>query len=264
MPELTSQADLRRAQSLPFCYLCGRTFEDNTERSRDHVPPRAIFAEADRSPPLILPTCRACNQQQSQYDEQIGQLLAFMHGKYPSPNNTRLNFVKAMDHESGDPMLGVRNLPLQAIVWRWVRGFHAALYQAFLPRDTEVKHIHLPFPHAEQDAQRLVAAPILFQQQQLAEVIKQNRAVHALDRLVCYNRKCIYECVWTRFDNGVPFCIFALKIYEWELLADRDHFPKRGCVGFYSPKQGRPKTATQATDLIFPLPDETPLEPFGT
>lgn len=264
MPELASQADLRSAQSLPFCYLCGRTLNDNAERNRDHVPPKTIFAEADRSPPLVLPTCPQCNERQSPYDEQIGQLIAFTHGKHPRPDNIRLNFVSPVINDSGDRLLGVAGLPLQPIVWRWVRGFHAALYRTLLPHDTENKSIHLPFPHVEQDGHRFVAPPILRQQQQFSEVIKQNRVTDTLDRIACYNRRCIYECVWARFDDGVPFCIFALKIYEWELLADRQHFPKRGCVGFYQPEQGRPATARQATELVFDLPNSRPLDPFET
>lgn len=261
MTELVSQADLQQAQSLPFCYLCGRDFKKGSDRNRDHVPPKAIFSPPDRDPPLILPTCPKCNEGQSEYDEQIGQLIAVSYGKVPRSDNVRLSFVVGTDRESGDSWIGIQDIPLPEIVWRWIRGFHAALYREFLS-DGVQHQVYPPFPHKVRKDSRLVEAPILPKHKEMADVIRTNRATNTLDRIRCFNDKCTYECVWIKSDRGVPICIFAVKIYAWEQLADRLRFPERGCVGYYIPEQGRPANATLATDLVFDLPSETPLDPF--
>lgn len=263
MPELLNQADLRDAQSLPFCYLCGLDFQKGSERNRDHVPPQAIFSKSDRNPPLILPTCATCNESQSGYDEQISQLVAVSYGKVPRQKDLRLKFIGVTDEESGAPFVGVRDIPIPEIVWRWVRGFHSALYRGFLPDETW-KHVHLPFPGAVQQGSKFVESPILPQHAGMADVIKKNRAAKNLDRIKCFNDECTYECVWVESDDGKPFCMFAVRIYAWEKLADRRHFEKRGCVGFYIPeRRGRPANATRSIDLEFDLPSESPLDPFG-
>ena len=91
MPELSTQVAFRPVQSLAFCYLCGEGFSEHAEKTRDHIPPKSIFAPEDREPPLILPTHRNCNEAQSGYDEVVGQLIAAIHGKYPEPDRRRLN-----------------------------------------------------------------------------------------------------------------------------------------------------------------------------
>ena len=101
MPELFTQRDLRSVQNLPFCYLCGNAFGQKAETTRDHVPPKSIFATADRVPPLVLPTHRHCNEAQSGYDEIVGQVIAAIHGKYPEPARVRLDVQVAEDANNG-------------------------------------------------------------------------------------------------------------------------------------------------------------------
>lgn len=84
-----------------------------------------------------------------------------------------------------------------------------------------------------------------------------------LDRITCYNGKCVYECVWDKTDNGQPICIFALKVYDWGALANTEDFPKRGCVGMYLPASGRPTDGTTATELVIPIANTEKLDPFG-
>ncbi len=64
MPKLITQKDLRKAHDLPFCYLCGKAFESREQKTRDHVPPKAIFRKQDRDAPLILHAHAECNEAQ--------------------------------------------------------------------------------------------------------------------------------------------------------------------------------------------------------
>jgi hypothetical protein len=128
MPQLTTQQDLRRAQAFDFCYLCSAPLLPHQQRDRDHVPPKAVFLPEDRSPPLLLPTHRACNGGENLADEKIGQLIALRYGRVPEdPKNRRLEFAL------GDGHAAVVNCDVDAAVWRWIRGFHAALYGGPLP-----------------------------------------------------------------------------------------------------------------------------------
>jgi hypothetical protein len=57
---LNTQQALRRARDLPFCYLCGLPIQPGDVLNRDHVPPAALFARADRNFPLILRAHKHC------------------------------------------------------------------------------------------------------------------------------------------------------------------------------------------------------------
>src|SRR5438093_1112647 len=127
---LDSQRAIRSAQGLPFCYLCGKPLAD--PRNDDHVPPSSIFLTADRNFPLTLPTHVKCNSDRSAEDQVIGQLIGLLHGKSPKVTHNKLK-VKVGEFEDGTPVMAVEGLDLRAIIRRWIRGFHAALYQEFLP-----------------------------------------------------------------------------------------------------------------------------------
>lgn len=126
--ELTTSAAMRRVRDLPFCYLCGDQFEGSNENTRDHVPPKRLFAEDDRINPLILPAHRACNTARSQDDQAIGQLIGLLHGREPNPQHMRLD-LRAHDGLDGETLVALHNFGLRSIVRRWVTGFHAALYR---------------------------------------------------------------------------------------------------------------------------------------
>ena len=145
MSQLTSQRSLRSVQKLDFCYLCGEQFEKDSERTKDHVPPQAIFAESDRNFPLILDTHGTCNRAQSKEDEVIGQLVSLLHGHAPKPHRVRLN-IEIRPHTDEHLELGVlTGLNVEAVIKRWLKGFHAALYQQPLPDGTRFA-THAPFP----------------------------------------------------------------------------------------------------------------------
>ena len=105
---------------------------------------------------------------------------------------------------------------------------------------------------------------ILAQHPLFVQVIKKNRTARSIDRIVCCNSKCVYECVWEQTGDGQPVCIFALNLYDWTALADTDNYPKRGCVGMYMPASGRPAIATVGTRLEFPVPNFGEAGPFRT
>jgi len=269
MPEVSTQTELRSAQKLPFCYLCGNNFTQAAEKTRDHVPPKSIFATEDRDPPLILPTHLRCNGAQSDYDEIVGQLVAAIHGKYPEPTNMKLDVQVAEDANTGAQSAWLSGSNLHRIVCRWLRAFHAALYQEYLPDNDGTKvgtmfSFDPPFPvgHIDDDGEIRVDA-IRPHHAYFVKRIKHNRKAGRLDRLVCFNGKCVYDCVWDKADGGQPICIFALNVYDWNVLANTEDFPRRGCVGMYMPAKGRPADATTATSLAMPISNIEELDPFG-
>ena len=78
---LDTQQAMRRVKELPFCYLCGEKLSE--PQNDDHVPPTSIFLPDDRNVPLILPTHKKCNNDRSDEDQLIGQLIDILN-----PNNS--------------------------------------------------------------------------------------------------------------------------------------------------------------------------------
>jgi len=261
MPELITQASVQSAKYLSFCYLCGQPFKAYADNHPDHIPPSAIFAKIDRDFPLKVAAHLTCNNPQSQADEIVGQLIAVIHGKQPKPERARLKHKVFKFPNNDVPVLAVLDTGLAGQIWRWVRGFHAALYKEFLPNDTK-NAIHPPFPHGKQEPNGFTINKIIDQQYQFVEIVKKNRVAGCIDRIICNNGKCIYECVWVQMDNGPWACIFALKIYNWIKLADK-HFASRGCTGCYLPQSGQPTNATKWTTLEIPFSNIETLNPFG-
>ena len=260
MAKLATQKELRQVRKLPFCYLCGKPLM-NRDSTRDHVPPESIFAKKDRNPPLILPVHLSCNEQQSDDDEVIGQLVAVLHKK---PAERRLNRLQMKGYkvdESGIPALGVHDTQIEGIIMRWVKGFHAALYSKHL----QVDHkwiVHPPFWRASENGKTLNVRPPLPQEAVLVRCMKMNRQAYTIDQVVTCCGKCVYACTWDRLDNGQRICVFGLRLYEWEKLGEK-RLPQRGCVGCYCSVDGMPKLATEATQLEFSVQSKTPLDPFG-
>lgn len=259
---LSNQKDLRRCQGHSFCYLCGKPLGD--DKSADHVPPKAIFSSADRTPPLILPAHRTCNSGQSQSDEILGQLIAVLHGQYPDKDKLRLRL--SVGQVPGAPVpTGLLHCPdLSNKVWRWISGFHAALYGEYLPVDHAKRQLHLPLPDGNLKEAEVFQNPAHAFRPIITEELKKNRMARQVDAIVCYNRKCEYNCIWVRADGGEWLCMFGLRIYNWEDLGDPNMGPQRGCVGMYQPPIDRcPAGASQGTKLILELPRTNALDPFS-
>jgi hypothetical protein len=261
MPTLTTQASIKHARELSFCYFCGNGFNDQNKNCPDHVPPEAIFNVNDRNFPLKVASHLDCNNSQSKDDEVIGQLIAVIHGKQPKPENTRLKYRAYQIENTNETLFGFVNINLPSQIWRWVRGFHATLYKEFLPDDT-VKAIHPPFPHGKTYVKGFDIDKILPQHRWFVEIIKKNHNINYTDKIECNNKKLLYECVWIQRNDLSWGCIFALQIYDWMKLADK-HFTSRGCVGYYHPSTGCPINGTKGTALEVSFTNLEPLDPFG-
>jgi hypothetical protein len=258
MVSLISQKDRQAVQKMPFCYLCGKDFANGDTTNTDHVPPKCIFAEHDRDP-LVLRTHAVCNKAYELIDEKIGQLIALRYRKVPAPERRRLQFALS-------PYVGlgaVANLDIDAAVWRWIRGFHAALCRcsAVNMRGAVVT----PFPKGKNISGRFAVEPLRPQHLAFVQTIKINRIKGNLDRIRCNKGKLTYECVWCQADNNGPWmCIFALDIYDWKDLGRTSYHPARGCAGFYVlPSGAAPPDSTRGMTTSIIIPTSDPLDPFS-
>jgi hypothetical protein len=260
--QLTTQSALRGVQNLAFCYLCAHPFESGEERNRDHVPPSTLFNSADRDTPLILPTHPRCNHGRSAEDELIGQLVGVLHGRVMVPQGRRPDIVRG-SFPDGSLGLGATGVALKAIIWRWVCGFHAALYDQ--PVADSIYMVFPPMPEGRVVGDRVDAVPVPEVIPHLVQELRRNRTTGTLDSIVCRNGQCRYDCVWSQDDRGPRICIWALDLYGWKELGDVTHFEPRGCIGVYRPKNGQiPSTATLGTRLEFAVENAERLDPFGT
>jgi len=218
-----------------------------------------VFAKEDRGTPLILPAHDACNQAQSPHDEVIGQLVSVLHGKYPGKERLRLALELFSVDGSVVPVTGVQNIPLTRIIFRWVRGFHAALYREYL--HDRGGFIGPPLPESALTAEGgVVPKPVHVSRPIMTHIFRQQVKAGQTDAVICRNGKCHYRCTWLNWDDGRPFCLFALRLYNWEELGDIDHFPRRGCIGWYGAPT--PTLATNGTDVEIPLANPDSLDPF--
>jgi len=250
--ELRTQQHLRPLQDLPFCYLCGKDLDQSM--TRDHVIASSLIRSDDRSPPLILPAHGSCNGEWSAPDGQMAELIGHLHGRDPHPVRSQLEYVLAQEPRSGGEVGGVTGINLERLIIRWVRGFHAALYRRYLPGPELTQFfVSPPFPAGTLDAKgnpvfeslQIVHAPI-------CRALQVNRLSHRVDRVEIYNSRCVYECTWdsiTQHGLRRPACLFGLKLYNWHDLGATPIAPKRGCLGLYVPRDGRP-TAAATTTLI--------------
>ncbi|MCX5643149.1 MAG: hypothetical protein NTZ17_00445 [Phycisphaerae bacterium] len=262
--EITSDIQLRQAQKLAFCYLCGRGFEVKEHVTRDHVPPKAVFLPCDRTKPLILPTHDNCNQRESRGDEVVGQLIGALYGVYPRMERRRVKIGVYENAVNKTPVLALEGISLTGVIARCIKGFHAALYGEYLPKTTP----HWFDPPTAVGSKK--GNQIVFEETRphfllFVRTIKKNRKAGRVDRISCFNDKCVYECVWERTDGGTWACFFALNIYDWKELGDASHQPRRGCVGFYMPTRGRPPQAMIGITRVLeiPIPNAEAFDPFG-
>jgi hypothetical protein len=258
MVSLTTQKEFRELQTLPFCYLCGKSFVVDDEKDRDHVPPQSAIAKCDREP-LLLPTHVRCNGSHHLIDEKIGQLIALRRGEAPRKDVRRLHVALSPDATQG----AVTNLNIDQAVWRWIAGFHAALYRS--PPIGIKGSLVTPLPRAQNLSGRFVMDSLKPQHQLFVRTIKENRARNNLDRISCNKGKVLYECVWCQADKGgLWFCMYALDIYDWKDLGRTGIVPARGCAGFYIMQSGdAPINAAKSITSRVIIPIADPLDPFG-
>jgi hypothetical protein len=256
---LTTQQHFREVKELPFCYLCSKRFTEANDRNDDHVPPKALFDKNDREP-LILCTHKDCNNARKLTDERMGQLIGLIRGYAPSdPRDRHLKF-RLFD---GASSAAVTNVDVDNEVWRWVHGFHAALYG--VPLVNSRGTLGTPLIKATTSSDGLKFTPLYEQHKRFVETTKANRFRQNLDRIECNKGKLVYECVWARAQNeGRPWIgVFALDVDGWKAMGD-PRFPRRGCAGAYMlPDGGVPEGAARDNPSPVLLPNLDPLDPFG-
>ena len=260
MVAMTTQMAFREVQSLPFCYVCARNFVPADNKDRDHIPAQAVSDKHDLTPTLWLPTHKSCNAGHAVLDQKIGQLVALKRHQVPTKRDRQLRF------RMFQPDVGaVENLDIRSVVWRWVRGFHAALYREPLPTTWFFSALQTPFPSMTPTTSGPKIDPLPRQHLAFVETIKVQRAKLDLDTIKSNNGKLTYDCVWSQADIGGSWlCIFALNLYDWKDLGVTPGQLARGCAGFYQLPSGLPPpggTRAVATPIIIPNMDR--LDPFA-
>ena len=180
-----------------------------------------------------------------------------LHGKYPTARDVRLE-IDVFQMDAGRTSAGVKNLPLRRIIFRWVRCFHAALYGAYLADMGGM--IFEPFPAGDVVDGQIVYSKIPISRPVFTQVFKQQLKASRTDGITCYSGKCNYRCTWLNFDDGRPFCLFALRLYNWEDLGDPRH-EGMGCIGWYFAET--PPNATVGTSRQVAVSNLRPLDPFA-
>ncbi len=230
------------------------------QKNRDHIPPSRLFAKADREPSLWLPTHEQCNQNRSAEDEVIAQLIGTLHGRPITEQGRKPRFA-AGTFPDGTLGLGAA-IQLRPIIFRWVCGFHAALYDE--PLGPAESFMFPPVPEGRVGEKQVDPLPIPDVVPHLVAELKRNRMTETLDAVICRNSRCHYECVWSQADDGRRICIWGLNIYDWRELGDTNHFEPRGCVGVYRLKNGTvPRNAAIGTRLHFSVSRNDRLDPFA-
>lgn len=187
-----------------------------------------------------------------------------LNRQYPKKKNIKIRTNIYQNINNSQPILALEGINLKGFIARCIKAFHAALYNDFFPDETP-NWIDSPLLRGDLINGNVTLEQTLAQFPLFVEIIKKNRKAGRIDRLVCYNGKCVYECVWEQTDDGAWFCLFGLNIYDWKNLGDPIHHTRRGCVGFYMPKSGKPKTATKGIIRVLEIPIRNfePLDPFG-
>lgn len=121
---------------------------------------------------------------------------------------------------------------IHTAVWRWIRGFHAALYRVPLKVGFRGE-LNTPFPSAQIGADGLVLDTPSAKYPHLAYILEKNRAAGNVDRIVSNKGAVSYECVWGKPDEQGPWvCAFALDVSDWKDLGEPRLY-QRDCLGFY-------------------------------
>ncbi len=261
MVQLTTQRDLRPAQSLSFCFVCGQPIAGNNHP--DHVPPKAVFHAADRNFPLKVACHERCNTSHNNLDTQIGQLVGLLHGTIAAERDRIIRGREVTFGSDRRVTGGIEGLRLGDQVWRWVRGFHAALYGEHLPEWTP-NDIRLPVPVVEFGTGEPVIRNTSAIHASFVAQLKRNRAAGQIDSIRTNAGKLRYDCFWGPIPEFGIACVFGLDLYSWHRLNDpsyAEHFPPRGCVGAYL-GAAIPPGAAIAVESVGPFPNEHPLNPF--
>ena len=266
MVTLSTQTQLRAVRNLPFCHVCGKSFELADKTNHDHVPAKTCFDLSDRNPPLKLKTHVRCNNQHTENDEKLGELIATQRHKALDPANAKLHINLLTVGDGSLHAAYFDNLNVIGAIRRWVGGFHAALYREPLYLGTLFQVTPpLPYGSVKKDSVEVEVEPVPDQHLAFVKALKSNRTIGRIDAVVTCSGKMRYECAWAETDGGDgQFCIFGLDIYGWIGLGDTKNFGARGCTGAYMlASRSAPANASFATRLVVPFQNRSPFDPFG-
>jgi hypothetical protein len=93
------------------CAYCGVQFDSTNLRSKDHVPPRGLYADALRpggAQLLTVPSCVQCNNSTSDDEAHFRNILA-LAGEMPNTArraNWESNILRSFDHQDGPKRVG--------------------------------------------------------------------------------------------------------------------------------------------------------------
>jgi len=248
MPSILDQRAARAVMKLPFCYVCGREFASGESTNRDHIPPQSAFPPEDRKNfPLLLPTHTGCNHIFNLEDELLCQLVALAHSREEQDTPKRLEIDAGFDREGRTYTL-LTNVNLHEIIRRWVRAFHASLYQETISAVARFS-IQTPLPSGSIVGNAVQVDPPRPQFKLFAERIALNSQLGLTDQIVTNNGRMRYLCTWQRANNGQWFAMFRIDLYAWNSFGDRTNFDPRECVGSYIIPNHYPVLATLGTEL---------------
>lgn len=266
---IVGQQDARRVwKRASVCYLCGKplpvfelekvSFKSNSpEINRDHVPPEKLFAPEDRGDyPLLLRTHVHCNGGESADDQKMSELFRLIWNQEERANLEALALEWEADQHGSATASFWNNDNVPAMVFRWIRGFHYALYDEFLPANVDRATL-LPFLEIKSDG----ASRPHPQYFEIAKAIRRQRMTKQMDRISAYNGRLNYECAWY-LRNGLPTCIYALDVNGWSIFSGGRAGPYRSGLGCYV-SQSIPSGASQLSRLHFPC-DDVSLDLFPT
>ncbi|HKZ22719.1 MAG TPA: hypothetical protein VJ165_05905 [candidate division Zixibacteria bacterium] len=79
LEDFMGQGIFKRYEELPkLCYLCGR---DDVELTKDDLPPKCLFPEAEWHRLLKVPACYSCNNKRKKDDEYLRNYVTIWSGK---------------------------------------------------------------------------------------------------------------------------------------------------------------------------------------
>jgi hypothetical protein len=229
---IADQREMRKVRDqMMFCYLCGEPLPpDKRERVRlhvEHVVPTSLLTTGlCHNPwPVTLLVHKVCDVKLKGTTDALLHLLDTMHTKSPSgwPEQVRgMPLSAQMDDGTIMPAFTGAQ-PLIAGAFEWVRGMHAALYNEFLPRDTQ--HGTLPpVPATSGDS-----ASLLQNLEGFGNVIMASIAAAGLsgaaDTIEAWCGELRYFCTWqdTRLEiepQGLWTCLWSLHypgVLNWDI-----------------------------------------------
>lgn len=218
-----------------------------------------MFGEADRTDyPLTLLTHQICNYKWHIRDDQLSVLFDLFNGRRKLDNPKHANKLDIIELDARDEnLIGITNFPIRPLVQRISRFVHALLYHEWIPERTQ----NWPFiPLAEVDVSGTRPLTDVPQSVEFAKALCTAQKTGTASILQAYNGKFNYVATWSKMDNGMPICIYALDIYR---IADLgvDVLNAPTCVvGFYG-AQKMPEEAVGSTtemnhqtqEVLYPL-----------